>query len=91
MTEPNQTHRGPILEKIIVIIREVLPHATESITTTTAAADVEGWDSIAHVQIIHRVERGFAIRIRSTEIARLDNVGALVDLVLARGSTAGGS
>jgi acyl carrier protein len=84
MTEPDHTRRDAVLEQIVAIIRGAVPNATGPISATTTAKDVSGWDSIAHVQIILRVERQFKIRIRSTEIARLNNVGSLVELVIAR-------
>jgi acyl carrier protein len=75
-----------VLGKITAIIRQELPRATGVIDAATTAGDVPGWDSLAHVKIILAVERAFAFRIRTTEMARLDNIGALVDVVIARGT-----
>ena len=74
-----------ILEHVAKIIHEALPKsASVPIALTTTAADVPGWDSLAHVKIILGVEKAFKIRIRTTEMAKLDNVGALVELVMSR-------
>jgi acyl carrier protein len=42
------------------------------------AADVPGWDSLAHVQIVVAVENDFNIRLRTGEIAAIQTVGELV-------------
>jgi len=82
----NEADRPAVLGKITEIIRQELPRATGVIDAATTAADVPGWDSLAHVRIILAVERAFAFRIRTTEMARLDNIGALVEVVIARGT-----
>jgi acyl carrier protein len=74
-----------ILEQVAKVIHDALPKsAGVAIAMTTTAGDVPGWDSLAHVKIILGVEKAFKIRIRTTEMAKLDNVGALVELVQSR-------
>ena len=85
----NEEHRPAVLERLAAIIRKQLPRATGVLDATTTAGDVPGWDSLAHVGIILAVERAFGFRIRATEMARLDNLGALVDVVIARGTAPG--
>ena len=82
----NEADRPAVLEKLTAIIRKQLPRATGALDATTTAGDVPGWDSLSHVQIILAVERAFKFRIRTTEMARLDNLGALVDVIIARGT-----
>ena len=50
----------------------------------TTANDVEGWDSLSHVTLVLEVERHFAIRFDTTEIANLSNVGDFVSLIEAK-------
>jgi acyl carrier protein len=47
----------------------------------TTAADVDGWDSLTHIQLIVDVEKAFAVKFRNAEIARLKNIGDLKQLV----------
>jgi acyl carrier protein len=44
---------------------------------------VPAWDSLMHVTLIIAVERSFGVRFKSSEVANLQNVGDLVDLVEA--------
>jgi acyl carrier protein len=50
----------------------------------TTAKDVDGWDSLTHVQLVVAIEERFRIRLTTGEVARLENVGQLVDLIRAR-------
>ena len=38
---------------------------------TTTAADVDGWDSLMHINIVIAVEKHFGIRFATAEISRL--------------------
>jgi acyl carrier protein len=44
----------------------------------TSAPDVEGWDSFTNLNLIVAVEGRFGIRMQTTEIEQLQNVGDLV-------------
>ena len=75
--------RSMILSRIHVIASGILKASTLILTEATMASDVPGWDSLTHVQIVVGVESEFGIRMTSTEVARLENVGSLIDLVEA--------
>ena len=48
----------------------------------TSAADVDGWDSIATVELMVLLEKEFKIRFRTGEMARLANIGQLHDRIV---------
>ncbi len=48
---------------------------------TTSPAEIEKWDSTAHVGLVLEIERQFDIEFTPSELARLTNVGAIRDLV----------
>jgi acyl carrier protein len=50
-------------------------------TDETTAAEVPGWDSLNHVNVILEVEKFFKIRLKNIEILRLKNVGELQKLI----------
>ena len=83
--------RGEILQKIEQIVIDILGASDLTLSEETTAADVPGWDSLTHVQIIVGVEREFGIRMNSTEIANLKDAGSLVDLVQKRATNAPGN
>ena len=46
-----------------------------------SAADVEGWDSLAHVRLLLTIERKMGIKFNAVEAGKLKNVGELIELV----------
>jgi acyl carrier protein len=62
------------------VFEEVLGRHVE-LGEETTAADIEGWDSVAHVMLILASEREFDVRFESSEIANAANVGEFVTLL----------
>lgn len=70
-----------ILAQVREIIADVLDQPDAQIDAATTAADVEGWDSFNHINIVVAVESRFGIKVNTAEIEDLRNVGELVALV----------
>jgi acyl carrier protein len=51
------------------------------LTDSTVAAEVPGWDSLSHVNVVLAVEKHFGVRFRNVEVLRLKCVGDLQRLV----------
>jgi acyl carrier protein len=51
------------------------------LTDATVAAEVPGWDSLSHLNIVLAVEQHFGVRFEGVEVLRLKNVGDLQHLV----------
>ena len=47
------------------------------------AADVEGWDYVAYIDLVAAAQQRFGSRTSTRELERPDSVGALVSLILA--------
>lgn len=47
----------------------------------TTARDVDGWDSVTHVELIVAVERAFRVRFTTKEVKALGNVGDFIRLI----------
>jgi len=77
----DETERKEILFRLTNIFRDVFDDETLNITEETSAADIAEWDSLMHITLCVASEREFNVRLNSTEIARLDNVGGLIDLL----------
>lgn len=72
-----------IWEALGDVFEEVLGRRVELHEETTAA-DVEEWDSVAHVLLVLASERRFGVRFESSEIANAANVGEFVELLQAK-------
>jgi acyl carrier protein len=54
------------------------------LTPTLTAKDVAGWDSFKQIEIVIATEEKFGIKLHTRELDRLQNVGDLVSVVLAK-------
>lgn len=72
--------REEILEKLAGVFEEVFDRPVRLHEDTTAA-DVDGWDSIAHVTLILATEEEFGVRFDSSEIVNAGDVGEFVSLI----------
>jgi acyl carrier protein len=52
-----------------------------TVDSETTANDVDGWDSLTHIDLIVAVEKEFKIRFRTAEVNGMKNVGDLVRLI----------
>jgi acyl carrier protein len=79
-----------ILAQINEIIADLLDQPDLKVSPTTTAADVEGWDSFNHINIVLAVESRFSVKINTAEIEELHSVGDLVALVERKQKPRGG-
>jgi len=70
-----------ILVRLEDIARRALRQNDLRLTLETTAADVDGWDSLAHARLILQVEAGFGVVLPGARLFDLDSVGALVTLL----------
>jgi acyl carrier protein len=69
------------MAELTSVFQEVFDDDEVRISRETTAKDIEGWDSLMHVTLLVKIERTFAIKFRSSEVAGIKNVGELVDLI----------
>ena len=79
--EHNNMEREEILKRVEEIFREELEQSDLVLTDETTAEDVEGWDSLSHVQLVAVMEDEFGIEFSSREILSWDNVGDLINSI----------
>jgi acyl carrier protein len=77
------------LVRISAVFSDVLDDDDVSLSRATTAADVPGWDSLAHVRLILAVEKAFGVKFSAAQVTKLKNVGDLVDAVEAKTGRAG--
>ena len=66
------------LEKVV---SDILKNENISLSMEMTAPDVEGWDSLNHVQIIFTIEERLGVRFEVQEIQNLNTIGDLVKLI----------
>jgi acyl carrier protein len=76
--------RDDIRSSLETIFTKVFEVTQVSITDATTAKDVKGWNSVSHIDMICAVEDQFRITFSTADIARLQNVGDLLDMISAK-------
>lgn len=76
--------KNVIKEDIKGVLVTVLKHNDFDMSDEMTAADVSGWDSLSHINIISEIEEKFGIRFKLKELNKLKNMGTMVDLVQSK-------
>ena len=74
-----------LLDEVQDLFRTVFLDDQLILTESTTAFDVEGWDSLMHINLIIALEKRFEIKFAMVEISRLNaggsNIGTLLQLL----------
>ena len=70
-----------LLRDLSAIFTGIIDEGEVNLTMQTTADDVEGWDSLNHVQILVAVEKKYGFRFTLNEIQLLNNIGDLVNAI----------
>lgn len=73
-----------LLDRLQPIFREVLDNPALVITAASSAKNVEGWDSLAHINLVSAIEQDFRVRFALGELERINNVGEMIELMQAK-------
>jgi len=74
-----------ILSEVTEVVRDVFGEDDIVLTETTTAGDIDGWDSLMHLNLVIGFEQQFKVRFSTAEIAQMketgENIGTLVQLI----------
>jgi acyl carrier protein len=75
----------PIRTELQDVFRQVFGDDDIVIADSTTADDIDGWDSMMHINLIIGIEKRFGVKFAAAEIAGLkgvgQNVGGLIRVV----------
>ena len=77
-----------IYERLNGVFHSVFFDDSIHVNAETSAPDVDGWDSVAHVNLMVAVESEFGIEFTTQELESMETVGDMARLVAAK--TGGG-
>ena len=76
--------RMEILGQVQEIFRDILDDEDIVLCDSTTADDVDGWDSLTHIQLIVAIEKRFKIKFTSKEILGWRNIGEMIDSIASK-------
>jgi len=93
----NQSERATTMNNLVEALQEVFREVFEDddlvLTRELTADEVEGWDSMAHLNLVIAVESTFGVRFATAEISKLkdagENVGTFIDLLTEKVNSLG--
>lgn len=74
--------REEVYAKLTEIFKDVFYRDDITLTDTTSAADIAGWDSLMHITIIGAVEDEFDIKFAMKDMLEMKNVGDMVNIIM---------
>lgn len=70
-----------VMAAVEAVIRDEFPSFKGIVTPETTAMDVDGWDSLAHIGVIMRLERVLEVDIDPESSLSFQNIGELVSYI----------
>ena len=68
-----------VWQRLTGVFRDVFDDDSIVIGPETTAKDIEGWDSLANIELLVAIEKNFSrVKFNTGEVANLRNVGELV-------------
>jgi acyl carrier protein len=77
-------NKKEIFPKVVDILRDIFSNDRLKVSNETNANDIEAWDSLNHINIVSVVEREFNIKFALGELADLQNISNMVDLIFEK-------
>jgi acyl carrier protein len=75
-----------IMSELGEIFRDVLDQPELALSRASNASNVDGWDSLAHVNLVTAVQKHFGVKFALGELEELKNVGEMADLIVRKRS-----
>lgn len=76
--------RDIIVNHVQEIFRDIFNNKHLVISDETTANEIKDWDSLNHINLISSIEKEFKIEFALGELQGLQNVGAIINLILKK-------
>lgn len=76
--------RNILTARLAEVFHDIFDDDSIELRDDMTAKDVEEWDSLNHITLVLAVEKEFGVRLNAAEVGSLANVGAMIDLLMAR-------
>lgn len=76
--------RPEIISRLNLIFQDIFDDTSIQIREDYSAKDIDGWDSLTHINIIVEAEKAFGVKFTTKEIRGLKDVSEFVDLIMTK-------
>ena len=67
------------------VFREVFDDDSLVLNDAMTAADVAGWDSVAHINLMFTIEQSFGVQFSGNQLAEFTNIGEIKSFLESHG------
>jgi acyl carrier protein len=76
--------RNTIYSRLTEVFHDVFDDDEIELSDQTTADDIEEWDSLMHITLVVAVEKEFGLELNAAEVGKLENVGAMLNILCER-------
>jgi acyl carrier protein len=73
-----------VMAEVNQIFASVLGKPNIVLRPETTAADVDGWDSLSHIELVVAIDKHFRMRFNFVELQKFKNVGEMAQSITAK-------
>lgn len=73
------------MEQLRQLVAKALNIPAESVQDSSSMENTDAWDSLAHMDVILSIEQHFAVNLEGDEIADMQSVAAIVNVLKNKG------
>jgi acyl carrier protein len=74
-------------QEIFQLVADVLNVGVERVNRETSPQQIEGWDSVQHLNIVLALEQAMGVQFSPEEIEKMQSVGQIVDVIDGKSGT----
>ena len=76
--------RDEVYETVNEVFRDVFDDPSITVEDSTTSDDVDGWDSLEHINLIAAIEQEFGVKFNMGQVVSMKNVGEMVDIIMSQ-------
>jgi acyl carrier protein len=78
------TQDAMLHERLEEVFRDIFDDDTIVLSDRTITTDIDGWDSLSHINLMVSIEETFGVQFSGNELAEFENVGELKQFLARR-------
>ncbi|SHI03481.1 acyl carrier protein [Butyrivibrio fibrisolvens DSM 3071] len=76
--------REEVFERLNEVFRDVFDEEDITVNDETTSNDIDGWDSLEHINLVNAVEQEFGVKFDMGQIVSMKNVGEMVNIIMSQ-------